>query len=95
MRSLVHLTTRVPSRLASDLEWAGYQVFEALEVAEVLHLCEHQHIDAVVIGADVRDEDLIELQTREMTIQLKSEATIKDLIWELTNLFPDKAMKIQ
>lgn len=37
MASLVLLTTRSLSRLANDLTLAGYRVFAALEVAEVLH----------------------------------------------------------
>jgi hypothetical protein len=34
---------------------AGYRVFAALEVSEVLHLCETHDIDVIVIGPDVED----------------------------------------
>ena len=95
MTSVVYLTTRAPSKLADDLGLAGYRVFEALEVSEVLHLCEHEKIDAVVIGADVQDPDLIEVQLRQTTIKLKPEATARELVWELTLLFPDKSVPIQ
>lgn len=95
MRSLVYLTTRVPSRLAADLGQAGYKVFEALEVAQVLHFCEHQDIDAVVIGEDVSDPDVIEVQLRGITLTLKPETTMKDLVWELSSLFPDTTVRIQ
>jgi hypothetical protein len=95
MVSLVYLTTRAPSQLAADLEMAGYKVFEALAVSEVLHLCEHQQIDAIVIGPDVEDPDLIEVQTREITITRKSETTVKELVWELSNLFQDGELRIQ
>jgi len=81
--------------MAKDLEQAGYQVFEALDVSEVLHLCEHHKIDAVLIGADIDEPDVIEVQLREITIKLKAEATVKDLVWELSNLFPDKTVRIQ
>jgi hypothetical protein len=53
--SFVLLTTRSPSRLANDLTLAGYRVFAALDVAEVLHLCETEDVDVVVIAADVED----------------------------------------
>ena len=95
MRSVVYLTSRAPSKIAADLETAGYTVFEALDVSEVLHLCEHHKIDAVVIGADIDEPDVIEVQLREITIKLKAEATVKDLVWELSNLFPDKTVRIQ
>ena len=95
MISIDLLSTRALSRMAKDLEQAGYQVFEALDVSEVLHLCEHHNIDAVVIGADIDEPDVIEVQLREITIKLKAEATVKDLVWELSNLFPDKTVRIQ
>ena len=93
--SVVYLTTRAPSKLADDLGLAGFRVFEALEVSEVLHLCEHEKIDAVVIGADVQDPDLIEVQLRHITMKLRPEATLQELVWELTQLFPDKSVSIQ
>ena len=94
MRSVVYLTTRAPSRVATDLEMAGYRVFEALDVSEVLHLCEHHNIDVIVIGADITDPDLIEVQLRQMTIKLNAETTVKDLVWQLSELFPDQ-LRIQ
>ena len=95
MISVALLSTRAPSRMATDLEQAGYRVFEALDVSEVLHLCEHHNIDAVVIGADIDEPDVIEVQLRRITIKLKADATVKDLVWELSNLFPDKTVPIQ
>ena len=65
--------------------------FEALEVSEVHHLCEHERIDAVVIGADREDPDVIEVQLRLTTLRLKPEATAKDIVWELSQLFPDRS----
>ena len=55
MPSLVYLTNRVPSQIASDLTLAGYTVWEALAVSEVLYLREHQNVDVVVIGSEVKD----------------------------------------
>ena len=95
VKTLVYLTTRVPSQLAADLGQAGYKVFEAQAVSEVLHFCEREQIDAIVIGPDIEDPDLIEVQIREITIKLKPEATTKELVWELTQLFPNKELPIQ
>ena len=66
---------------------AGHQVYEALAVSEVLYLCEHHKIDAVVIAAGFDDPDVIEAQLRHITLRLKLEATAKNVIWELDSLF--------
>jgi hypothetical protein len=90
--SVVYLTTRAPSRLAQELILAGHQVFEALAISEVLYLCEHHRVDVIVIAPDIDDPDFAEAQLHQFTIKLKPEATAKDLIWELSNLFQDKMM---
>lgn len=95
MKTVAYLTTRSPSTLAVDQRRAGYRVFDALEVSEVLHLCETQDIDVIVIGADVKDTDVIEAQMRRITLRLKPEATAKELIWELSQLFPDCPARVQ
>jgi hypothetical protein len=74
--------------MASDLTLAGYTVWEAPAVSEVLYLCEHENVDVVVIGPDVEDADVIEVQMRRITLRLKPGATAKDVMWELAQLFP-------
>lgn len=49
--AVVFLTNRLPDPLIDALSLAGWQVFEALAISEVLHLCEHQKIRAVLIAA--------------------------------------------
>ncbi len=88
MISLVYLTARAPSEIATDLIHAGYVVWEALAVSEVLYLCEHHSIDVVVIGPDVEDAEIVEVQMRRMTLTLKPGATAKDVVWELGQLLP-------
>ena len=95
MASVVYLTTRAPSRLAADLILAGHRAWECLSVSEALYICEQEWIDAVVIAPDVEDRDFVAMQLRHVTIQLKPEATAKDLIWELSNLFPARTTSIQ
>jgi hypothetical protein len=74
---------------------AGYTVYEALAVSEVLYLCEHYKIDAVVIAPDVEDPDVIEAQMRHITMKLKPHATVKDVIWELQTLFNEWDSSVQ
>jgi hypothetical protein len=61
MLSLVYLTGRAPSQIATELTLAGYTVWKALAVSEVLYLCEHENVDVVVIGPDVEDADVVEV----------------------------------
>ncbi|MGA2991702.1 MAG: hypothetical protein ABSD88_14600 [Candidatus Korobacteraceae bacterium] len=86
--SLVCLTSRTPSALASDLRLAGYTVWGALTASEVLSLCERHDIDAVVIAPDVEDADIPQVKKRRITLTLKQGATAKDVIWELAQFFP-------
>ena len=74
---------------------AGFQVWEALAVSEVLFLCETEEVNAVVIAADVDLPDLPEITQRFITFRLKPEATSKDVIWELSQLFPGDASRVQ
>jgi hypothetical protein len=89
MASVVYLTNRAPAKLTDDLLLAGHRAWECLSVSEVLYICEQESIDAVVIAPDVEDPDLIGAQLRHITIHLKPEATAKELIWELSKLFPE------
>lgn len=90
MALLVYLTNRSNSKLADQLTLAGHRVREVLAVSEALYFCDTENVDVIVIGAEVEDPDLVEAQLRRVTIRLKPEATVKELIWELSNLFPDK-----
>lgn len=93
--SLIYLTTRAPSQLAREVRAVGHRIFEVVSVTEVLYLCETEDVDAIVIGADVEGLDLIEAQMRRVTIKLKPKTTIRDLIWELSHLFPDGTARVQ
>ena len=56
-------------------------------VSEVLYLCEHYNIDAILIAGDVEEPKVVEAQMRHTTVKLKPHATVKDVIWELQTLF--------
>jgi hypothetical protein len=95
MASVVYLTSRAPAKLTDDLIGAGHRTWECLSVSEVLFICERQWVDVVVIAPDVEDADVVETHLRHFTIRLRPEASAKDLIWELSNLFPVKPLLIQ
>lgn len=95
MASLVYLTTRSNSKLAEQLMLAGHQVFEAFDVSEALYLCEHQRVDLIVIGDDIEDPDLAEAQLHYLTIRMKPGGSAKELVWELSKLFPRNLASIQ
>jgi phosphonate transport system substrate-binding protein len=92
---IVYLANRSNPTVIGELALAGHCVLEAQAVSEALYLCETENVDVIVIGADVEDPDVIEAQMRRITIKLKPEATVKELIWELSQLFPDKTATIQ
>jgi len=92
---VVYLSNESPSRIASDLTCAGCKVWEATSVSEVLYLCEHDQVDAVVIGPDVEDQEFIERQLRQITFKLTEKTRAADLIWELSNLFGSHSASVQ
>ena len=73
-------------REAAGCEQGGSRTLQETEArwgSDIAH-----DIDVVVIAAEVEDQDQIELQLRRPTIKLKPGPTVKDILWELSNLFP-------
>jgi hypothetical protein len=52
----------------------------------------HQEL---VIAPEVEDPDVVQAQLRHITIRLGPTATAKDLIWELSQLFPGRTARVQ
>ena len=95
MASVVYLTSRAPTKLIDDLMLAGHRAWECLTVSEALYICERELVDVVVIAHDVEDPEVVEVHLRQITLQMRREATAKDLIWELSQLFPAKTSYVQ
>lgn len=95
MIALVYLTTRSPSKLGDELTLAGYRVFEALAISEVLYLQEQESIDAVIIDAAVDDGEEKARQLRGTVLKLKPEASSAYVHWELSLLFPNGNCSLQ
>lgn len=94
MLSLIYLANRAPTEIATELGTAGYRVWEALSVSEVLHLCEHEQVDVIVIAPDMQSDAIIPLRLKQIAISLEPQATAKDLIWQLEQLFPKSPARI-
>ena len=77
------------------LELFGHQVWEALDVSEVLSLCEQHRVDAIIIAAEIESGELIEKQLRGTVMRLKPNTDAADVDWDLSPLFPKKNITIQ
>jgi hypothetical protein len=94
--SLVLLNTMSPSKLADELILYGHQVWEAIALSEVLHLCEQEKVDVVLIASDVPDGELIEKQLRgRIVMRFKPNADAAYVNWELALLFPGQTASVQ
>ena len=87
MISLVLMTDRVPSDLANQLMLAGYQVYEALATSEALYVCDQHDITAVLLAPGVQPRGLDEIKTHCITFTLCPDATVRDVLCELSNLW--------
>jgi hypothetical protein len=88
VRSLIYFTRELPG-LSEDLSEKGFQVYEVLAVSEVLYLCEKHPRLLVVIDHTVEPAAAKEIADWHITLRLKKEATVRDVVWELTGLFPN------
>jgi hypothetical protein len=95
MRSVIYFTSCAPSKLLKGLIAAGYRVFEALEISEVMHLCEHEDVDRVVVASDIDEQEMIEIQLQQIAIKAKPEWTVGDIVWQLSETFEDMNGRIQ
>jgi len=51
--SIVLLNVISPSKLSAELELFGHLVWEALDISEVLFLCDQHKVDVVIVAAEV------------------------------------------
>ncbi|MCU1284174.1 MAG: hypothetical protein JWO13_524 [Acidobacteriales bacterium] len=94
MITIAHLTNSSLSPMGDALVRRGFAVHEAVSISEITYLCEHYSIDVVIIAHGV--ETLGHIQGKQITLHLKAQATVADVVWELTNLFPGRiSMTVQ
>lgn len=88
---IIYVATRHPSTLTDELMLAGFRVWEALEESEIQHLCATEDVDVIVLAHDVPWRKEIAARSGRVCILLEPTTTIKDLVWELTQLFPSSS----
>jgi hypothetical protein len=72
--------------LSKDLSEHGFHVYEALAVGEVLFLSEQHRWLVVIIDHTVEPAASREVAARRITFRLKKNATVRDVVWELSGL---------
>lgn len=92
---IIYLATRHPSTLTDELMLAGFRVWEALEESEIKHLCQTEDIDGIALAYDVPWRKEIAARSGRVCVLLEPTTTVKDLVWELTQLFPHELSAIQ
>ncbi len=69
--------------LTAELSLQRYKVLEALTPMEVLGFLEEHPAATIVITAEVDPERAGVLERNYPVVQLKPQATVKDILWEL------------
>jgi len=85
MYSIVLWTPIAPCKFAEELRDLGVAVWEALATSEVLNICEHEEVDAVVVMPGLLSDGVKEVQKCFICFVLHQTATPAEVLWELTN----------
>jgi hypothetical protein len=92
VKALIYFTRELPG-LSEDLSENGFQVYEALAVSEVLYLSQQHPALVVVIDHTVEPEAANQIAARHITLRLKKKATVRDVVWELSELTRDATVQ--
>lgn len=87
MVSFVYLKNESSRSLACELATSVYKVYEALSVAEAVWLCTQQHLGAIVVAGNLEDSDTAQLPDCFITLRLRPDLTVHQILWELARLF--------
>jgi hypothetical protein len=89
--TLIFFSSQAPRQIVLELSGHGHEVFEALFTSEVLALAKQYPFATIIIDSSIATERAKVIQTKFPTITLKSNATIKDILFEL----PQRGAKFQ
>jgi hypothetical protein len=92
VRSLIYFTRELPG-LSEDLSEHGFQVYDALAVSEVLYLSQQYPALVLVIDHTGELDAANEVSGRRITLRLKKQATVREVIWELSALHPQAVVQ--
>ena len=95
MVTLILFRARVAHPLTDELILAGHRVFEALAISEVFALAEEHPEAQIIIGAEIELERARVIQKHYPTIQLKPNAVLVDILWDLGLLLPTDSKSLQ
>jgi hypothetical protein len=84
--TVILFITRAPNPLTDELSQQGYTVYEALAVSDVYTLADQHPAATIIITADVHPERAKAIQHHYPTLHLQPNATVKDIVWEASNL---------
>jgi hypothetical protein len=84
--TLILFTTIAPHPLSDELSHQGHTVYEALAVSEVYALADQHPLATIIMTADIDPERAKAIQHHYPTMLLKPNATVQDIVWELSQL---------
>ncbi|HEY2235451.1 MAG TPA: hypothetical protein VGK01_18415 [Candidatus Angelobacter sp.] len=90
---VILFTTRAPDTLTDELSHQGYTVYEALAVSDVYALADQHPAATIIITADVDPERARAIQHHYPTLQLRPAATVREIVWELSQFTKDEAVQ--
>lgn len=93
MVTLAVLSNISPSSLSVELGQRGYEVLESVSFSEILHLCEHRSLAAVIIAYGVEVLGLSDLAQHQMVLEQHAECITEQLVQTLTMMFGHNAWK--
>jgi hypothetical protein len=91
--TIILFTTTGPCSLAEQLSHQGHQVFEAIAISEVYALADQHPRAQIIITADIDPERAKAVQHHYPTLHLKADATVRDIVWELSQFMKDGAVQ--
>lgn len=88
---LIWFTQKPNPALMFEVQKGGHLCVQARTEALVRGVVAQYPESVVIVGADIPQAQAQEVQRRHTTIHLTRDATTRDILCELSNLFPPKA----
>jgi hypothetical protein len=90
---LILFTSKSPHPLTDGLSLQGHEVYEAVAISEVYALADQHPRAQIIITADIDPERAKAVQHHYPTLHLKADATVRDIVWELSQFMKDGAVQ--
>lgn len=93
--SIVYLAARAHTSVIDELRFAGIRVWEALSVQEVIDLASTHQVDAVVIAAEVQNQNLDPIRSGWITLSPPPFAIGEEIATKLRDVLRKRRGSIQ